>query len=97
MITHPEKVLFPDDGITKGDLAAYYTAIAPVMLPHLAGRPLNLQRFPNGADAPGFWQKDIPGTAPKWLTRWREEGVDGAHGPQRRGDEPAGGDADRYV
>ena len=47
------------------------------MLPHLADRPLNLHRFPNGAGAPGFWQKDIPGTAPKWLTRWHETGVDG--------------------
>ena len=47
------------------------------MLPHLADRPLNLQRFPNGAGAPGFWQKDIPDTAPKWLTRWHETGVDG--------------------
>ena len=47
------------------------------MLPHLHDRPLNLQRFPNGAGAPGFWQKDIPPTAPKWLTRWHETGVDG--------------------
>ena len=47
------------------------------MLPHLEDRPLNLQRFPNGAGAPGFWQKDIPETAPKWLTRWHETGVDG--------------------
>ena len=47
------------------------------MLPHLADRPLNLQRFPNGAGAPGFWQKDIPTTAPTWLTRWHETGVDG--------------------
>ena len=49
----------------------------PTMLRHLDGRPLNLQRFPNGAGAPGFWQKDIPETAPKWLTRWHETGVDG--------------------
>ena len=47
------------------------------MLPHLAERPLNLQRFPNGAAAPGFWQKDIPATAPTWLTRWHETEVDG--------------------
>ena len=47
------------------------------MLPHLAERPLNLQRFPNGAAAPGFWQKDIPATAPTWLPRWHETGVDG--------------------
>ncbi len=47
------------------------------MLRHLADRPLNLQRFPNGAGAPGFWQKDIPATAPTWLTRWHETGVEG--------------------
>ena len=47
------------------------------MLLHLKDRPLNLQRFPNGAGSTGFWQKDIPDTAPTWLTRWRETGVDG--------------------
>jgi len=47
------------------------------MLPHLAGRPLNLHRFPNGAAAPGFWQKNLPASAPTWLTRWHETGVDG--------------------
>ena len=47
------------------------------MLLHTKDRPLNLQRFPNGAGSMGFWQKDIPETAPKWLTRWRETGVDG--------------------
>ena len=41
-ITHPEKVLFPEDGITKGELAAYYEAIAPLMLPHLRGRPITM-------------------------------------------------------
>ena len=48
MITHPEKVLFPDDGITKGDVAAYYEAIAPLMLPHLRGRPVTMERYPGG-------------------------------------------------
>ncbi len=47
------------------------------MLPHLADRPLNLQRFPNGPEGPSFWQKNIPETDPKWLTRWHETGVDG--------------------
>ncbi len=62
--------------ITKRELVRYFARIAPAMLPHLRDRPLNLQRFPNGAGAPGFWQKDIPATAPKWLTRWREVGLD---------------------
>ena len=48
------------------------------MLPHLRERPLNLQRFPNGAGAPGFWQKDIPATAPAWLRRWHETASTGA-------------------
>ena len=83
-LTNLDKPLFhpatddpADLPITKRELIRYFARIAPAMLPHLAERPLNLQRFPNGADAPGFWQKDIPGTAPTWLRRWREEGVDG--------------------
>jgi bifunctional non-homologous end joining protein LigD len=79
-LTNLDKVLFPPrDGVdeaplTKRDLIAYFAGIAPVMLPHLADRPLNLQRFPNGSAAPGFWQKDIPSSAPLWLTIWRETG-----------------------
>jgi len=79
-LTNLDKALFPPrDGVdeppvTKRDLVAYFARIAPAMLPHLADRPLNLQRFPNGAGAPGFWQKDIPATAPRWLTIWRETG-----------------------
>jgi len=68
-ITHPEKVLFPDDGITKGELAAYYEAVAPLMLPHLAGRPLTMERYPSGIDKPGFWQKDVSRGFPAWLER----------------------------
>ena len=71
MITHPEKVLFPADGITKGDLAAYYEAIAPVMLPHLKGRPVTMERYPAGIGAQGFWQKDVSKGFPSWLTRVR--------------------------
>ena len=69
MITHPEKVLFPDAGITKGDLAAYYEAIAPVMLPHLRGRPVTMERYPAGIGAQGFWQKDVSKGFPAWLHR----------------------------
>jgi len=69
VITHPEKVLFPDDGITKGELAAYYEAIAPVMLPHLAGRPLTMERYPAGIGRKGFWQKDVSKGFPDWLER----------------------------
>ena len=69
MITHPDKVLFPDDGITKGELAAYYDAVAPVMLPHLRRRPITMERFPAGIDAKGFIQKDVSKGFPAWLKR----------------------------
>ena len=69
MITHPEKVLFPEDGITKGELAAYYEAVAPVMLPHLRGRPLTMERYPAGIGRQGFWQKDVSKGFPDWLER----------------------------
>ena len=69
MISHPDKVLFPDDGITKGELAAYYEAIAPVMLPHLRGRPLTMERYPAGIERQGFWQKDVSKGFPEWLER----------------------------
>ncbi len=69
MITHPDKVLFPEDGITKGELAAYYEAIAPVMLPHLRGRPLTMERYPAGIGGQGFWQKDVSKGFPDWLER----------------------------
>jgi bifunctional non-homologous end joining protein LigD len=60
--------------VTKRELIRYFAQIAPAMLPHLANRPLNLQRFPDGSARPGFWQKDIPDTAPSWLTIWHEQG-----------------------
>jgi bifunctional non-homologous end joining protein LigD len=79
-LTNLDKVLFPpragvdEAPVTKREVIDYFARIAPVMLPHLADRPLNLQRFPNGAGAPGFWQKDIPSSAPRWLTIWHEQG-----------------------
>ena len=69
MITHPEKVLFPEAGITKGDLAAYHEAIAPVMLPHVRGRPITMERYPAGIGKQGFWQKDVSKGFPDWLNR----------------------------
>ena len=69
MITHPEKVLFPGDGITKGELASYYEAIAPVMLPHIRRRPITMERYHRGISAPGFFQKDVSKGFPEWLKR----------------------------
>jgi bifunctional non-homologous end joining protein LigD len=78
-LTNLDKVIFPardEEPVTKRDLIRYFALIAPTMLPHLQERPLNFQRFPNGPNAPGFWQKDIPSTAPGWLRRWKEVGVE---------------------
>jgi bifunctional non-homologous end joining protein LigD len=69
VITHPEKVLFPDAGITKGELAAYYDAIAPIMLPHIHGRPVTMERFPAGIGQQGFMHKDVSKGFPDWLER----------------------------
>lgn len=68
-ITHPEKLLFPDDGITKGELAAYYEAIAPLMVPQISGRPVTMERFPNGINETGFLQKNVSKGFPEWLQR----------------------------
>jgi bifunctional non-homologous end joining protein LigD len=69
VITHPEKVLFPDDGITKGELASYYEMIAPVMVPHMRARPVTMERYHRGIAAPGFFQKDVSKGFPDWLQR----------------------------
>jgi len=69
LITHPEKVLFPADGITKAELASYYEDIAPLMLPHIRNRPITMERFHRGIGQPGFFQKDVVKGFPDWLKR----------------------------
>ena len=59
--------MFPEDGITKGDLASYYEQVAPVMLPHMAGRPVTMERFHRGIGEAGFFQKNVSKGAPSWL------------------------------
>jgi bifunctional non-homologous end joining protein LigD len=61
------KPFFPETGLTKGDLLAYYRDVAETMLPHLRGRPLNLQRFPNGVAGHGFWQQGASDHFPDWV------------------------------
>ena len=82
-ITQPEKIFFPDDKITKQDLVDYYRSIAPWILPHLRGRPLALERYPDGIDKPGFFQKTAP-----LLSGWIEDGhcqkENGRHRPACR-------------
>ena len=68
-ITHPDKLLFPADGITKADLASYYERVSEWMLPHISFRPVSMQRFPDGIDGKGFFHKDIPAYFPDWLRR----------------------------
>ncbi len=67
-ISKPDKVLFPDDEITKLDLARYYADVAPVMLRHVRGRPVNMERFPNGIGEQGFYEKKRPKHFPSWFT-----------------------------
>jgi bifunctional non-homologous end joining protein LigD len=74
-LTNLDKELFSGrDGeppVTKRELISYAAQIAPVILPYLAGRPLNMHRFPGGASQPGFWHKQLPDHAPEWVPRWR--------------------------
>ncbi|MFL6160973.1 MAG: DNA polymerase ligase N-terminal domain-containing protein [Jatrophihabitantaceae bacterium] len=93
-ITNLDKVLFAarpgEKPVTKRDLIRYAACIAPTLLPYLSRRPLNMHRFPGGADTKGFWQKELPDHAPDWLPRWDNPEAD--HGETRTYlvvDEPA--------
>jgi bifunctional non-homologous end joining protein LigD len=66
-VSSVDKPFFPAAGLTKGDLLAHYRDVAEVMVPHLRGRPLNLQRFPNGVDGKGFWQQGASEHFPGWV------------------------------
>ena len=61
------KVLYPDAGFTKGEILDYYSRIAPVLLPHLADRPLTVKRYPNGVDQHFFFEKNAPRGLPEWI------------------------------
>jgi bifunctional non-homologous end joining protein LigD len=70
-VTNLDKVLFPGDPpVTKRELLAYVARIAPISLPYLEGRAINLHRYPDGAETKGFWHKELPKHAPDWLPRW---------------------------
>lgn len=66
-VSNPGKILFPDAGITKGDLVDYYRRIAATMLPHVCNRPLTLHRFPDGIAAEGFYQQNASDYFPDWI------------------------------
>jgi bifunctional non-homologous end joining protein LigD len=79
-LTNLDKVLFPgragESSVTKREFVRYAAQIAPVALPYLVGRPLNMHRYPNGAESKGFWHKQIPQHAPDWLSRWDNPDAD---------------------
>jgi bifunctional non-homologous end joining protein LigD len=69
-LSNLDKILWPADGVTKRELIRYYATIAPYLLPYLRGRALTLQRYPDGIERAGFWQKQVPGHAPEWVECW---------------------------
>jgi bifunctional non-homologous end joining protein LigD len=80
-LTNLDKVLFPartarEEPVTKRDLIRYYATVAPVMVPYLESRPVNMHRYPDGARKPGFWHKEVPPHAPEWITTWGNEEAD---------------------
>jgi len=68
-LSNLDKPFWPEEGITKGDLLAYYRAVAPVLVPHLRGRPFTMKRFPDGWQGKHFFQKDAPKGMPEWIAR----------------------------
>src|ERR1700712_4275153 len=68
-LTNPDKVLYPSTGTTKAEVFDYYVAIADVMVPHIAGRPVTRKRWPNGVAEPAFFEKQLASSAPDWLDR----------------------------
>ncbi|MEX2133120.1 MAG: non-homologous end-joining DNA ligase [Acidimicrobiia bacterium] len=66
-LSNVDKVFFPDEGYTKGDLIQYYASVAPVLLPHIADRPISMNRFPDGIKGSSFYEKRAPGHQPDWM------------------------------
>jgi bifunctional non-homologous end joining protein LigD len=85
-LTNLAKVLYPEDGFTKAEVLDYYQRISPVLLPHVAGRPMTLKRYPEGTDGEHFFQKHAPGHRPDWV---RTELVE-SHGSRGRGSRDGG-------
>src|SRR5690606_9050971 len=68
LVTNLDKLYWPDEGITKGEIIAYYESVGDYMLPYLKDKPISMHRFPNGVQKPGFFQKDVdPESGPKWI------------------------------
>lgn len=77
--TNEDKVMFPESGITKGEMLEYYERVAPLMLPHLKDRPITIERYPDGIGegSPSFWQKNTPTYYPDWIARVDQTTQDG--------------------
>ncbi|MEX0849033.1 MAG: non-homologous end-joining DNA ligase [Candidatus Dependentiae bacterium] len=75
-ITNPDRILFPKSSISKWSMIQYYQRIASFMIPHIKNRPISMQRFPNGIDGEGFYQKDASGYFPEWIKIFDIEKVD---------------------
>lgn len=84
-LTNLEKVLYPSTGTTKGEVLDYYARVAPVLLPHLAGRPVTRIRWPHGVGDMSFFEKNAPAGTPSWV-RTAEVPTTGSRGPSRHGD-----------
>jgi bifunctional non-homologous end joining protein LigD len=82
-LSNLDKVFFPVEGITKGDLLEYYRAVAPVLLPHLRDRPFTMVRWPDGIEAGRFFQKDAPSHMPEWIPTFRTQ-VSTRESPRRK-------------
>lgn len=88
-VSNLEKPYWPEDGLTKADLIAYYTQMAPYMLPYLKGRPVVLTRYPDGIHGKWFYHKDAPEGTPDWIETWPAEAEDGRILRYLRLEEPA--------
>jgi bifunctional non-homologous end joining protein LigD len=82
-LSNLDKVFFPDEGITKGDLLDYYRAISPVLMPHLRDRPFTMRRYPDGITGKAFFQKDAPSHMPEWIPRFHVQ-VSTREAPRRQ-------------
>jgi bifunctional non-homologous end joining protein LigD len=83
-LSNLDKLFWADEGITKGDLIDYYRAVAPVLVPHLRGRPFTMRRYPDGAYGKAFFQKDAPKHMPDWIPRFAVEVSTHERPPRRR-------------
>ena len=97
-LSNLDKVFWPDEGITKGDLIDYYRAVAGVLVPHLRDRPFTMRRYPDGAFGKAFFQKDAPKGMPEWIPRFHVQVSTRERPPKKRWiDAPLVNDEDALI